>query len=726
MKRFPILLIFSLILVGVAACSAPDAGPTAPAANTPAHDTATLSPTRQQAAAPTPEMALTPSPSPDTPQPATPTATPAPQTTPSPFSPAITGELTFALANQRGGAMKSVAVADQIAYVGVGLRLAAVDVSDPALPHFMGQSQSLPGVVEAVLVRDGRAYVGAGRYLAILDVTDPGAILQLAALELPAMVTRLALTERALIAGMSLFPPVYEPDGAGATGAVATIDVAGDTAPVLLSSVAIPQPVEGLAASDSMIYVGNSGTGALYAIESHDLSNLGQPLLIPNIAIEPGSLPLGADLSLFGDKLLTGGNYFIALWDVADPLLPALLWQSELINGAVIEFTAQEGVVYVQTGGAPSEPLISLAVPDLRGQETAVVSTRIVVQGDRLIAASGAALNLYAIADREGIALLGAYTVPELSSGLSAVALVEETAIVVNRGNPARGEWGSVSTIRLPELTPLGQYVDESQAALGKVIVAGDFAYLITGGDGLLVLDVSNPARPTLRAAYGPADLGFTGLQIQDMTVAAGRGCLAALTTSLYRPSLVCLDLTDPANVRVLTEIPLEGDPERLVVGENVLYLYTHRYTDREVHTLHRFWLHNGVPEPAGAIEVAGLVHDIALHDGAALVATEDGLVVVSGEAGAAQLLVMAQLQIPGGLWQLALHRETLFATTAEFSGAAPSNGRLLAIDLQEPGNPRVVGVTPLPASRASIAVAGDRLLVGNASTGLLVLEMTR
>jgi hypothetical protein len=146
------------------------------------------------------------------------------------------------------------------------------------------------------------------------------------------------------------------------------------------------------------------------------------------------------------------------------------------------------------------------------------------------------------------------------------------------------------------------------------------------------------------------------------------------------------------------------------------------------VHTLHRFWLHKGVPEPAGALEVAGLVHDIAAYGDTALVATKDGLVVVSGEVGAAQPVIMAQWQIPGGLWQLALHGETLFATTAEFSGAAPSSGRLLAIDLQEPGNPRVVGVTPLLASRASIAVAaaGDTLLVGNASTGLLVLEMTR
>lgn len=63
---------------------------------------------------------------------------------------------------------------------------------------------------------------------------------------------------------------------------------------------------------------------------------------------------------------------------------------------------------------------------------------------------------------------------------------------------------------------------------------------------------------------------------------------------------------------------------------------------------------------------------------------------------------------------------DVLLATTAEFWGS----GRLLALDIQDPAQPRLIGTVPLPASKAQLAATDEGiLLVGNLVMGLMVFE---
>jgi len=66
------------------------------------------------------------------------------------------------LVGQIGGACLAVAVQGNMAYVGLGPRLAALDVSSPASPTLLGQSVVLPGVMEGVVVAGSQAYVADG------------------------------------------------------------------------------------------------------------------------------------------------------------------------------------------------------------------------------------------------------------------------------------------------------------------------------------------------------------------------------------------------------------------------------------------------------------------------------------------------------------------------------------------------------------------------------------
>lgn len=652
-----------------------------------------------------------------TPSPLPPTLTPLP--TPLPLAPQLTEELTFNLLTQQGGTIESIAVVGQTAFVGVGPCLAVVDITNPTDPHMLGQSEALPGLVRAVLVRDGRAYVGADNILLVFDVSNPNTPLPIAEMELPATITRLALTKQSLIAGLGTFPVV--PGNEDTTGMVAAIDVSEASQPVLLSSVTIPQAVVGMAASDSVVYVGNPSSGTLYAIDISDPAHLGEPLPIPNIVTEHGDIPLARDMALFGDTLLIGGNYFVTLWNMADPIQPELLWQSELINGVVVEFAAEAGMVTLSTAGPPSEPVMLLPVTELKGLETASVSTKMVVQGDQLVTGL-TSLDLYTLNGNEGVSSQASYHFPGIfsRSGPKDMAFAGENGLIVSQGEVTENESSRLSIVQLPELNFLGTTInkeiecDRCYVTWQLVAVDGDMAYLVEDGNWY-ILDISHPAQPTLVTAYTQADFGF----FYDLYVADEQGYAVGYAGD--RGYLWQMDLSDPHNVQVTEKIPWEGGAERVAVSENSLYLYTTYYTDHQVYEVHRFALEDGELVSTGSVEVANDINDMVLAGDVALASTTDGLIIVSAAASSGQPTIIAQLQIPGGLWELALMDDVLLATTAEFFG----NGRLLAIDLQNLTQPHLIGSLSLPSGKAELAATDEgSVLVGNAAMGLMVLEV--
>lgn len=118
--------------------------------------------------------------------------------------------------------------------------------------------------------------------------------------------------------------------------------------------------------------------------------------------------------------------------------------------------------------------------------------------------------------------------------------------------------------------------------------------------------------------------------------------------------------------------------------------------------------------------QVASQIYDIVLDGDVVLLGTADGLIIVSTDIATGQPQIIAQARIPGGLRELALMNDVLLATTAEFWG----NGRLLAIDLQDLTQPRLIGATSLPTSKAELAATDEgTILVGNAAMGLMVFE---
>ena len=78
------------------------------------------------------------------------------------------------LLSQTGGTTNAVAIQGDYAYLGIGPRLAVVDVRSPSTPLLLGVTQPFDGLVEDVVVAGSYAYVAArSAGLIVVDIADP-------------------------------------------------------------------------------------------------------------------------------------------------------------------------------------------------------------------------------------------------------------------------------------------------------------------------------------------------------------------------------------------------------------------------------------------------------------------------------------------------------------------------------------------------------------------------
>ncbi len=72
------------------------------------------------------------------------------------------------------------------AYIGIGPRLAILNITDPILPTLAGQTAVLPGIVKDVVVVGNYAYVADGNAgLRIIDVSLPSAPIEVGFYDTP-------------------------------------------------------------------------------------------------------------------------------------------------------------------------------------------------------------------------------------------------------------------------------------------------------------------------------------------------------------------------------------------------------------------------------------------------------------------------------------------------------------------------------------------------------------
>ena len=166
---------------------------------------------------------------------------------------AAAGPLTPAAQNvslvgQIGGTSYAVAVAGHHAYIGVGPRLAILDIADPVHPTMVGQTAPLPDLVRGVAVAGSYAYVADGLNggLRVINVMNPAAPVEVGAVP--------GYADGVAVAGSH----AYVTD---AGSGLRMINVANPAAPVEAGAIDTPGSAQGVAVAGSYAYVADGDSG---------------------------------------------------------------------------------------------------------------------------------------------------------------------------------------------------------------------------------------------------------------------------------------------------------------------------------------------------------------------------------------------------------------------------------------------------------------------------------
>ena len=672
-----------------------------------------LPPSPTAAATNTPQPTLTP-----TAQEPSPTASPA---TPLPSPPPAKDPLAFNVVAQMGGTFDTLAIDGNTVYLGIGARLATVDISDPAAPQLLWQSEVLPGLVGALAVQPGLAYLRLGSEMLVYDTSDPA---------LPALVGKFFGVSGDLFAAGDF---VY------------TFAPGADPRPLIAIDVSDPaQPAEAgrrevssnaaIVVSGEVLYLA-SGGGA------------------PNAVNAPGTLQLvdPADLGRTFSEIALGGasNYQVAVakdfafvvenrhyekpdlllvLDVSDPANPREVARREMdIEQTIDSILATDETLFLLSRSFPHSGCpTSLHIYDITDPastqaparfEPQSCFNRFAVSGGTMVATSERGLEVFDTGNPANIAPSGELAPLDGLISIDGVALNQSMAYLVTTAG--RNRLQRLRVLDVASATPTllnGEGLDlgdPEPSIFEGPEVRGDRLYGINAG----VVDISDPASPRLitegQGAYfywpTPAlvdNVLFTRL-LDGMSIVEG---------------LAIVDMGDPANPELTSTLSLEGfEPTGLSAAGTHLLVFSYKDFAR----LQVF----DASDPLAPIEVGRLEPAVDLPEQVADFAVSGDTVYAAGSRDGVTYTIYA-LDIsdpthPAGIWRIEMpapENVTKMVLTGDTVYLRLNSGSLLALNISDETLPYLAGNFPLRIS--DFAVDGDLLYLAAGDAGLVVLQV--
>jgi hypothetical protein len=281
----------------------------------------------------------------------------------------------------------------------------------------------------------------------------------------------------------------------------------------------------------------------------------------PTQPVEVGHTPVN-DPNDYYTRVWAAGQYAFAahgqesvrMIDVHTPASPVVV--GPLTSLAYIRDLAVAGQLAYVAGGSAGVLAINFA--DVHHpQESAIYAppawgTRVVVNGTTAYLATHSGLHVVDVSTPALPNLLGNPAGPAAYE--VAVRAFVLTRLVSNR----------VSTIDVSNPAVMqvqGNY--STTADIAGIAVSGTYAYVTDGGNGLKVLQVSNPVNPVKVGGYTARDSWPTDIAIS--------GTLAYLADRLT--GLRVLDLHDPVHPQLVSTLGLRGAPVALTMAGRYAYL---------------------------------------------------------------------------------------------------------------------------------------------------------
>lgn len=232
--------------------------------------------------------------------------------------------------------------------------------------------------------------------------------------------------------------------------------------------------------------------------------------------------------------------------------------------------------------------------------------------------------------------------------------------------------------------------------------VEAGVAYVACDREGVVLVDVSQPSAPRLLATL--PELSMTqGLAVRD-----GR-LYTTLLSANVAPALAVVDVSDSGQPKILGRWSLPGQPLGVAFGGDGLLIAAGKEGLLEVE------LGAGPPRIRSRLPLPGSAQTVKVVGEHAFVAcTSGGLAVVELASDPPQLL--AHLPFPGNTNRLTVEEGRLYIS------AATGGGKV--VNIQDPGQPRLLGDFSVPRGSWGIAALGTMVYLNTMNTGIQVFDL--
>jgi len=526
---------------------------------------------------------------------------------------------------QIGGPTQAVTVQGKYAYLGVGLRVIVLDVTDPTSPREVGSSPPFSDFVRDIAVSGTFAYVAAGGAgLRVLSVSDPTRPEQVGSVQLRGYAEGVAVSGTTVCLadgpyGLRVID-VSNPrspaevgfafsrnyafkvatDGryayvAAAGAGLLIADLTNRAKPSEVATLATPGYAYGVAVNSNTVYVAGGWEG----LEIVDVTTKAQPRLLGQYRTEGWAMGISVSGNQVYVAAALGG---LRVVDVSDPARPTEVGGIAFVGGDAANVALAGTIAYVadRNWGLEAVDLSTPASPVQVGFYGPLgYADGIMVAGNYAYVAAGPyGLRIVDISDPARARQAGAY---DTQSYAKSVAVVGKYAYVgtvggfqvVDVSDPSRptragvlseslgtrdlaiaagvvyiaDEWGlrlvDVSDPTAPkQLSFLQIQTSNGQNTTVGVAVSGNVAYVALEQQGLLTVDVSNPSAP---AVIGK--LQWPDASAQDIVVAHNIAFVAD------QIALTVLDLSNPRVPVWLASYPTSGFEESLALVGNQIFV---------------------------------------------------------------------------------------------------------------------------------------------------------
>lgn len=605
----------------------------------------------------------------------------------------------------------------------IGLfQLLAQDVDPVLVGQWPAVEEAWDGVALAVTVADRYAYVATGwDGLEIVDIADP---------RHPRKVGRLADYGYAEVAVQGRYLFVADgrqhsgPPGARGKGLV-IVDMADPSSPHEIATYPMAGDVNGVAVAGDYAYVTDVTRDYVFPAEP------GEGLTVLDISDPANPRRVGGHPAISTPLTVSGGFGYapaysagLRVLDLSDPTNPREVgfYQEE---GASIESVAVSGPLACVTI-APVDYVARLAVLDVSDpasprklgeyKVTNYLGHRIALSGSRVLVADDShGLLVIDIADPAHPRRIGGYDgrfFGVAASGTVAwVADDDSCLLALETGKPA-------------VLRQVGGYPATGRTQ--QVRVADSRAYVIDRTAGFEILDLSNPTEPGRLGGYSTSPY-----RVNHVAVAGGHAFLASGGAYLGNQwvngeGVVVLNVSNPANPERIGSYPDLGAVWRLAVQGGYAYVLDSPDPPGVPDAVPaRGMVVLDVTEPAAPRRIGSYGEGTWISD-LALVGTRAYLV--------GDTLDIVEVATPSTPVRLGRHQPErtggICLAVQEPYAYVGWNKAVEVFEVSDPTNPRRVGRLPVNGLPARIAVAGDYALVANTGgvdggAGLWLVDIT-